>query len=75
MDYRNFQIFNLGFYLTHQIGTIPRPSFPALCHDDTTFHGGPDDGEAPSCDINKRMMRQVFVTPALRVSEKRNAGK
>ena len=31
--------------LIHQFGSVPYPSYPALCHDDTTFHGSTDYGE------------------------------
>ena len=42
MAHSNFQIFNLGVFLLSC--DTPFPRFPALCHDVTTFHGGPDYG-------------------------------
>ena len=33
------------FLLTYLLGRFPYPSFPALCHDDTAFHGATDCGE------------------------------
>ena len=42
MAHSNFQIFNLGVFLFSC--DTPFPRFPALCHDVTTFHGGPDYG-------------------------------
>ena len=33
------------FLFTYLLGRVPFPSFPALCYDDTAFHGATDCGE------------------------------
>ena len=41
----HFQIFNLGVLFVQPLGSVPYPSFPALCRADITFHGSTDYGE------------------------------
>ena len=48
-----FQFFNLGVHFLHQHGNVPYPSYPALCHDDTTFHGGTDYGEHHAASVTQ----------------------
>ena len=53
---RKFQMFNLGTSSPHPLGSIPYPSFPALCHDDTTFHGGTDYGEYHATSVTQLLV-------------------
>ena len=55
-----FQIFNLGVPFLHQLGNVPYPSYPALCREDTTFHGGTAYGEHHATSItNMRFTKHV----------------
>ena len=39
------------FLLAHPLGCFPYPSFPALCHDDTTFHEGTECDEQHATSV------------------------
>ena len=55
--------------MTHLLGSIPYPNFPALCHDDTTFDGGtvitrPVHALEPCQLMPRRLIvgRSIFIT-------------
>ena len=59
----NSEFFIWEILLTHQLGSVPYPSYPALCHDDTTFHGGTDYGEHHATSV-KNMRSELRIRRA-----------